>query len=77
LLGKQVSTFVIGKFSEKIVSLHDDFNYETFSFNGVTFVPIHHPSYILVYKRKNILDYIKGIQSLFDHHFQQAPVCVG
>ena len=66
LLGKQVGTFVLDKFSKKIVFLRDDFNYEVFLINEITYVPVHHPSYILVYKRKYILDYIKGIQSLFE-----------
>ena len=42
------------------------FNYIYKEINGVYYIPIHHPSYIYVYKRKQIQQYVKSIQSLID-----------
>jgi len=64
LLGKQVSTFVLKKFSIRNVMLNDGFDFQSYHINNIDFVPVHHPSYILVYKRKLIDEYIKGIHSL-------------
>jgi len=66
LLGKQVGEFVLRKFSRKLTSLSESFDYECYSHEGIDFIPIHHPSYILVYKRRYILNYINGIQSFFE-----------
>ena len=64
LLGKQVSTFVLQEHGVKGFTLNDKFEYSTFKIGNIIFVPVHHPSYILVYKRKYIQDYILGIQKL-------------
>lgn len=64
LLGRQVSLFVAKKLGFNDVYLSEDFNYESFENNNITFVPVHHPSYILVYKRKYIQNYISSIQNL-------------
>lgn len=64
LLGKQVAFFVMKKMGIKEISLSENFRYETFEINNITFIPIHHPSYILVYKRKHLYRYIKSVQSL-------------
>lgn len=64
LLGKQVATFVMKKMGIKEVSLSENFKYNPIEINGTFFVPIHHPSYILVYKRKLLNFYIKNIQSI-------------
>ena len=63
LLGKQVASFVSNKLGAEEVDLNDQFKFESFTRNGIVFVPIHHPSYILVYKRKSIDDYSRGIHS--------------
>jgi uracil-DNA glycosylase len=65
LLGKQVAQFVLEKNLIKSFTLDDHFNYESYVINDIVYVPIHHPSFILVYKRKFIEDYIKGVSSLF------------
>jgi uracil-DNA glycosylase family 4 len=65
LLGKQVATFVLKRMKKGLPSLDDDFHYGSTRVNGIDFVPIHHPSYILIYRRKVIDQYIKGIQRLF------------
>jgi uracil-DNA glycosylase len=65
LLGKQVATFVIGKFSKTEIVLDDKFKYHSVISQGIRYIPIHHPSFILVYKRKFTEDYINSIQSFF------------
>jgi uracil-DNA glycosylase family 4 len=64
LLGKQVATFVMKKVGVNNFILSDNFKYKTYFIDNILFVPVHHPSYILVYKRKSIRDYIKNIQSV-------------
>ncbi|HXD77733.1 MAG TPA: uracil-DNA glycosylase family protein [Puia sp.] len=61
LLGKQVSNFVV---DEGKVSLDENFSYRYYSKNNIHYIPVHHPSYVLVYKRKNIQTYISNIQTL-------------
>jgi uracil-DNA glycosylase len=65
LLGNQVSTFVLKKFDIINFSLDDTFSFDSYSRNNTLFVPVQHPSYILVYKRKQIDNYIKGLQAFF------------
>lgn len=72
LLGKQVANFVLGKHSKKVLSLNDNFEYETFIIDNIIYVPVHHPSYILVYKRKFIENYRNGISAIFDEVLEPA-----
>ncbi|MGF0094275.1 uracil-DNA glycosylase family protein [Lachnospiraceae bacterium SGI.066] len=44
----------------------NDFQFYFKEYNGVYYVPIHHPSYIYVYKRKQIDEYIKGIKNVIN-----------
>lgn len=64
LLGKQTASFVMKKLGVRNITLADDFKYNSFYINGIHFIPIHHPSYILVYKRRELNSYIKSIQSI-------------
>jgi len=66
LLGKQVSQFILAKHSLNEFALKDDFNYDSYLINDIIYVPVHHPSFILVYKRKFIENYIQGISSFFE-----------
>lgn len=63
LLGRQVAAFVMKKLGFSEISLSEEFKYESFEFGNTTFVPVHHPSYILVYKRRSLDSYIKSLQS--------------
>ena len=63
LLGKQVGDFVT---EVKNIKLSDKFEYETFQKDNTIYVPVHHPSYILVYKRKFIDSYINGISKVIN-----------
>lgn len=65
LLGRQVASFVMKKMGSIKPQFSDDFTYTVTKINGIKFIPIHHPSYVLVYKRKNLDQYIKGIQKFF------------
>ena len=65
LLGKQVATFVLKQSCIKQFFLDENFNYEPIPVGDFLYVPVHHPSYVLVYKRKNLEQYISSIQSLF------------
>lgn len=65
LLGKQVADFISKKLGLPKSSLHNDFRYETFQLGKIKFVPIHHPSYILVYKRRLLPLYVDSLQSMF------------
>lgn len=66
LLGKQVANFISKSQQREILGLSDDFNYKTYKQSNVSFIPIHHPSYILVYKRKRVDEYINGIKKILE-----------
>jgi uracil-DNA glycosylase family 4 len=57
LLGKQVASFVMKKLGVDDIQLDEQFDFETYTVNNITFIPVHHPSYILVYKRKLLMNY--------------------
>lgn len=62
LLGKQVATFVLKKMGIDDFILSDDFKYDVFEFGETLFIPVHHPSFILVYKRKFLNKYTSALQ---------------
>ena len=70
LLGKQVSEFVLAQFGLKIQGLSSEMDYGTFHIDNTLFVPIHHPSYILVYRRKKIQKYIDALSSMIAKEFR-------
>ena len=65
LLGKQVSDFVFKKLFQPKPQLNAEYNYSSYQIGGINFVPVHHPSYILVYRRKHLEQYITNIQHFF------------
>lgn len=73
LLGKQVGDFVLKKFGLSKPYFSDDFRYEVFQTGSTRFIPIHHPSYILVYKRKLITQYIDSLQNLIKCTAEESP----
>lgn len=75
LLGKQVSTFVMKKLGVKEISLPENFKYKPIEVNGTFFLSIHHPSYILVYKRNQLQNYIKNIQSICKKMTESKLLC--
>lgn len=44
----------------------NDFEYHYKKINNIFYVPIHHPSYIYVYKRKQIHEYICGVEKIIN-----------
>lgn len=62
-LGGQVTKFMINTLmsDQRFDGFADDFRYQTFSFNSGMLLPIHHPSYIWVYKKKRIPQYIGAV----------------
>jgi uracil-DNA glycosylase len=64
LLGKQVADFILKKIGLTKTYLPDNFQYKTFQIGNFTFIPIHHPSYVLIYKRKSLAQYIDSLQNL-------------
>lgn len=68
LLGKQVASFVLRQLDVSAYSLDENFRYESFKLNGITYVPVHHPSFVLVYKRKHLNKYVNQIRSIIKIH---------
>jgi len=64
LLGMKVYDFISKKENAHISCLNQDFDYEELSMFGTTVVPIHHPSYILIYKRRWVESYISAVSGL-------------
>lgn len=66
LLGDKVYNSV-----EKKLKIHlekwNNFNYNYTKYHNYFFVPIHHPSYIYVYKKKNIDNYIQSISNIINY----------
>lgn len=61
LLGKQVTNFVLSQYSLIELKPENTFDYPSYGLGELTFIPVHHPSYVLVYKRKYIANYISAI----------------
>jgi len=64
LLGKQVASFVLKESGVSDVSLDANFNYSPITIDNYTYIPIHHPSFVLVYKRKKLSNYIDSLDSM-------------
>lgn len=64
LLGKLAADFVFKRLGLPKVKLDENFRYQSIPLNNIRFVPVHHPSYILVYKRKYLEKYTRSLQSL-------------
>lgn len=64
LLGKIVSDFIAKR--EKIVfgPLNPNFEYMKFNIINTTIVPIHHPSYIQIYKRKKVDNFMAAVKNI-------------
>ena len=63
LLGEKVYSSIAKKMKVKFEKWND-FEYHYKNINGIYYVPIHHPSYIYVYKRKRIQDYVDGVHNI-------------
>lgn len=65
LLGEKVYTSLERNMKIKFEKWND-FEYHYREFEGSYYVPIHHPSYIYVYKRDEIDDYIQGVEKIIN-----------
>lgn len=63
LLGKKVYEFIAKNENINASGLNTNFDYDELSMLGTTVVPIHHPSYILIYKRTLIERYISAVSA--------------
>ncbi len=78
LLGRLVAEFTLKKYGLKLGGFGANFCYKEYKVGAITFVPVHHPSYILVYKRKSVQKYIDGINNVISaklhssFHIEQA-----
>lgn len=64
LLGRQVADFVLKKFDLRLDKVGQSFEYKSYHAHSIRFIPIHHPSYILIYKRKFISEYISSVSNI-------------
>ena len=65
LLGKQVASFIAKNGNcHEVFKFDDNFHYQSFNIGETVFVPIHHPSYILIFKRKRVNNYIEQIKRI-------------
>lgn len=67
LLGLKTATFVLREIGFKTPKL--SYKYEIFKHENKWYVPIHHPSYIMVYKRKEKDLYTKAVKSIIEKIF--------
>lgn len=65
LLGEKVYSSVGRHFNIQFEKW-DEFDYHYKEHDGIYFVPIHHPSYIYIYKRKKIDQYMRGIEKIIN-----------
>ena len=63
LLGEKVYS-TVGRHFKIQFDKWDEFDYRYKEHDGIYFVPIHHPSYIYVYKRKSMNAYIKSVEKI-------------
>lgn len=64
LLGRQVADFVFKKFGLPKPTFSESFRYQSFKIGNTNFVPVHHPSYILIYKRKQVEVYTRKLRDI-------------
>lgn len=64
LLGNEVSHCVSKTLNFNVKKLNNQYKYKYQIHKNVFYVPIHHPSYIFIYKRKCLEQYINGVRDL-------------
>ena len=64
LLGRQVAGHVLRKLGSRLSALDIGFRYRAFMVAGVAYVPIHHPSFVLIYQRRNLKTYMSQIRKV-------------
>lgn len=69
LLGNKTATFVLNQFGLQMQKL--SYKYQVFEYEGRWYVPIHHPSYIMVYKRKEKEQYVQAVKAVIERLITQ------
>lgn len=64
LLGSKTAKFVLGQFRLQMPKL--SYEYRSCKYEERWYVPIHHPSYIMVYKRKEKDQYIHAVKTVIE-----------
>jgi DNA polymerase len=64
LLGNKTATFVLRQLGLQMPKL--SYKYQTLEYEKRWYVPIHHPSYIMVYKRKEKDQYIQAVKTVIE-----------
>ena len=73
LLGAQVSQFFLKQYNIPPISFNDEFSYSSVNSSTIKLLPIHHPSYIQVYKRKKSTEYKQSVSTAIrDMHLYSA-----
>jgi len=65
LLGEKVY-FAVGKHLDIRFEKWNNFDYCYKEYNKTYYIPIHHPSYIYVYRRRFVGEYVKGIEKMIN-----------
>lgn len=63
LLGNKVID-AVGRYYSIAFDRWNEFKYTVTKHKNLFFVPVHHPSYVFVYKRKRIDEYVDGLESI-------------
>ena len=64
LLGTKAATFVLHQLGLQMPKL--SYKYQAFEHEEKWYVPVHHPSYILVYKRKEKDQYVQEVKAVIE-----------
>ena len=64
LLGNKTATFVFRQLGLQIPKL--SYKYQAFEYEGRSYVPIQHPSYIMVYKQKEKDQYVQAVKAVIE-----------
>lgn len=64
LLGNKTATFILNQLGLQMPKL--SYKYQAFEYEERWYIPIHHPSYIMVYKRKEKYMYIQAVKAVID-----------
>lgn len=76
LLGEKVYSAIEKHFGIKF-DKWEEFHYSYKKYGGVYYIPIHHPSYIYVYKRRYIDQYIESVEGMVNMliNMKQYNIC--
>ena len=73
LLGKQVSSFVSKQLGFRFSSATSPFEFDVVDHDGIEYMDAYHPSYVSVYKRKDLPLYKDAIGSFLSSTHHECP----